>query len=336
MTVRVGVIGVGMIGRDHIRRLTGVLAGSTVVAVSDLDEGRAREAALGLASAHVHPTGQDLIDDDGVEAVVVASSGDTHEGYVLACIAAGKPVFCEKPLAMTADAGRRIVDAEVAFGRRLVQVGFMRRYDDGFRALKDVVAGGSIGAPLLMHCAHRNPTMGPGYTPAVALAESTVHEFDAVRWLLDDEIAAVTVFAPRRNARSLGEQDPLLLVAETASGAFVDIEAAANARYGYDIRCEVVGEDGTAELGAVSPVVVRSDGAVRGRVPDNWWERFERAYDVELQDWVDSVTAGEATGPSAWDGYAAAAIGDAGIEALRTAQGTPVVLGERPELYIKV
>ena len=87
----------------------------------------------------MYATGEDLIRDDAVDAVVVASWGPTHEEFVLACIAAGKPVFCEKPLATTVEACRRILDAEMAHGRRLVQVGFMRRYDAGYRAMKEAV-----------------------------------------------------------------------------------------------------------------------------------------------------------------------------------------------------
>src|SRR6266508_6922669 len=142
MTVRVGVVGVGMIGQDHIRRLTKVLSGSRVVAVTDVDLDRAKSVAGNLLDVRVHETGQSLIRDEEVDAVVVASWGPTHEEYVLACIEAGKQVFCEKPLATTREACDRIVDAEVAAGRRLVMVGYMRRYDDGYRAMKDTITSG--------------------------------------------------------------------------------------------------------------------------------------------------------------------------------------------------
>ena len=108
--------------------------------------------------AEIFATGEELIASDGVDAVLVTSWGATHEAYVLAAIAAGKPCFCEKPLATTAEGARRIVDAEVAHGKRLVQVGFMRRYDAGYRMLKQVVDS-DIGPPLMVHAAHRNPTV---------------------------------------------------------------------------------------------------------------------------------------------------------------------------------
>jgi hypothetical protein len=134
--------------------------------VTDVDLDRAKSVASGLpGGVQVHATGQDVIGDDGVDAVVVASWGPTHEEYVLASIEAGKQVFCEKPLATTREACERIVDAEVATGRRLVMVGFMRRYDAGYRAMKDTVTSGEIGAPLLFHSAHRNPSV-PRVSPA--------------------------------------------------------------------------------------------------------------------------------------------------------------------------
>ncbi|NED96749.1 Gfo/Idh/MocA family oxidoreductase [Phytoactinopolyspora alkaliphila] len=335
MTVRVGVIGVGMIGQDHIRRLTGVLAGARVVAVADVDPERARQVAGQAIGVTVHATGLDVIADDDVDAVLVASWGATHEEYVVACIQAGKPVFCEKPLAPSGEAAGRIVDAEVAAGRRLVQLGFMRRYDPGYLALREVVAGGSIGAALLVHCAHRNPTVQPHYVADMAITDTAVHEFDVVRWLLDEEITAVTVHRPRPNRHGGDVQDPLLLLLETESGAFVDLETSVNIRYGYDIRTEVVGEDGTVELGPVAPVVVRREGIQGSPIAADWQERFEKAYDVELQHWIDSVVAGTAVGPSTWDGYAAAVVSDAGLTSLHRGGRVPVALRDKPGLYLK-
>ena len=336
MTVRVGVIGVGMIGQDHIRRLTQVLAGSRVVAVTDVDPARAQDVAGGLSGVRVHSTGQDLIGDNEVDAVIVASWGPTHEEYVLASIEAGKPVFCEKPLATTQEACLRIIDAEVVTGHRLVQVGYMRRYDPAYRALKEVVSSGSIGAPLLVHSRHRNPEVPESYTREMAITDTAVHDFDVVRWLLDEEIVAATVLVPRRNRHGGDLQDPLLTLLETESGVLVDVETSVNIRYGYDIRSEVVGEDGTAALADVSPVVVRREGWYAGRLPADWRERFIRAYDIELQEWVDALASSAGpTGPSSWDGYAAAVISDAAVEALRSGRRAAVELRDKPDLYAK-
>jgi len=337
MTVRVGVIGVGMIGQDHIRRLMQVLAGGAVVAVTDVDSARAESVAAGLPGVRVHPTGQDLIGDGDVDAVLVASWGPTHEEYVIGSIEAGKPVFCEKPLATTREACLRIVDAEVASGRRLVQVGFMRRYDAADRALKATLDGGAVGAPLLMHCAHRNPSVPPyGFTTEMMVSDSAIHEIDLVRWLFDEEIVATGIMKPRRSSKAGAElQDPLTVLLEMASGVLVDVEVFVNASYGYDIRGEVVGESGTVALGDGGDVAVKLAGQRSGRVPADWRERFVRAYDVELQEWLDAVAAGTSTGPSAWDGYAATVAADSCLEALQTGNRAAVSLRERPDFYTK-
>ena len=337
MTVRVGVIGVGMIGQDHIRRISQVITGGAVVAVNDVDASRAGQVAAGLPGAVVHATAADLIADTGVDAVLVASWGPAHEEQVLAAIGVGKPVFCEKPLAPARDACLRIIDAEMARGRMLVQVGFMRRYDAGYQAMKATLEDGGIGAPLLMHCAHRNPSVPPyGFTTEMIISDSAVHEMDLVRWLFGEEIVAASVFRPRRSGQAPADlQDPLILLFEMASGVLVDDELFVNARYGYDVRGEVVCETGTVALADVNEVTVREAGRHGGRVPADWRDRFVRAYDAELQDWLTAVAAGTSTGPSAWDGFAAAVVTDSCLEALRTGQRTAVSLPERPDFYAK-
>src|ERR1700754_1338647 len=306
-----------MIGQDHVRRLTHIVSGARVAAITDVDLARARTVADGLPSAVVHESGRSLIEDASVDAVVVTSWGPTHEEYVLAAIAAGKQVFCEKPLATTREACDRIVDAEVATGRRLGAGGFMRRYDEQYRAMKAVLTSGEIGAPLLMHAAHRNPSVPDHYTSDMIINDSTVHDIDVARWMFDDEIAAITVLKPRVSSKAAaGFNDPLLGLLEMAGGVLVDVEAMVNAGFGYDIRGEVVCEDGTVELSESAGALVKTAGRVSGPVPAHWRERFVRAFDTEFQAWIDAVTAGGTTGPSAWDGYAATVGCETGLAAL--------------------
>jgi myo-inositol 2-dehydrogenase/D-chiro-inositol 1-dehydrogenase len=323
MTVRVGVIGVGLIGEDHARRLSSVVPGASVTAVTDVDPGRAAAVAQQYAVPAVHHSGEDVIADPAVDAVVVASWGPTHEQYVLAAIAAGKPVFCEKPLATTPEACERVLAAETARGRRLVQVGFMRRYDAAYLDLKSAIDDGSIGVPLLAHMAHRNPSVPPTVTSEAAINDSAVHEVDVTRWLLGEEITAVMVLAPRRSSLAAPMlQDPMVVMFRTASGVLVDDELGLNVRYGYDIRAEVVCETGQARLPAAAVV------------PPDWRVRFVDAYDTEFRAWIADVAAGrEPGGPTAWDGYAATVVAGAAVSALEAGGWVKVALRERPALY---
>jgi len=334
--LNVGVIGTGMIGQDHIRRMTTVLSGVRVTAVTDVNPAAAASVGPRIG-ATVHASGASLTADPEVDAVVVCSWGPTHEEYVLGAIAAGKPVFCEKPLATTQEAGLRIVEAEVAYGSRLVQVGYMRRFDFAYRRLKMALDSGDIGIPLMMHCAHRNAAVPPFYEREMAITDTAVHEIDMVRWMFGTEIEAVRVLVPRRNSNGGELQDPLFILLEMANGVLVDVETSVNIRYGYDIRGEIVGENGTAALGSLSPVQIRRGGQLATPVPADWRERFLQAYDVEFQEWIHAITGGgHPLGPSAWDGYAAAVVSDAGVAALRSGDRVPVTMATRPKLYDEV
>jgi myo-inositol 2-dehydrogenase/D-chiro-inositol 1-dehydrogenase len=312
MSLRVGIIGAGLMGSTHARLLSGSVAGAEIVAVSDAIEASAQRLADEVGVGTVYTDARHLIEDPAVDAVVIASPAETHEQFVLACFDKDKPVLCEKPLAATPTAARRVLDAEATLPRPLVQVGFMRRFDPAYVELKARVDSGAIGRPLLAHCAHRNVTVPPRFDSEMILRDSTVHDVDTARWLLGHEIVKATVLTPRASRHApAGVQDPLLVIFQTDAGGLIDVEAFVNAQYGYDIRCEVVGEAGTAAL----PL----HGA---QVPLNFQERFATAYVAELEGWVGSVASGVPAGARAWDGYAAALVCEAAVESLRT--GEPV------------
>lgn len=333
MTVNVGVIGIGNIGTEHARRLDGEIAGARVAAVCDVDRARADRLG-GQLGATVHASAADVVDDPAVDAVVIASPGEMHADAALDCIAAGKPVLCEKPLATTVDAGLKVLDAEVAHGRRLLAVGFMRRYDPAYRELKRAVDDGLIGEPLLLHCVHRNAAAAPTFTSEMAMTDSVIHEIDAARWLLGAELVAATVVPTRRSPLAAeGMRDPQLVLLEAANGAVVDVEVFVGCQYGYEVRCEAVGATGTASLGLPPVVALRHAGAVCSPVHTDWRDRFGDAYRLELQDWVNAVAAGATGGPSAWDGYAATAVAEACVSSLAAGERVTVGLAARPALY---
>jgi myo-inositol 2-dehydrogenase/D-chiro-inositol 1-dehydrogenase len=333
MTLDVGVVGTGVMGQDHVQRLATSVPHAKVVAVSDVNAEQAKRVGERVA-ARVYSDGHDLIGDEQVQAVLIASPGPTHEEFTLACIAAGKPVLCEKPLAPTIDACVRVLEAEAALPRRLVQVGFMRRYDDGFRALKERLDDGQVGPALLLHCRHRNAISPPGFTSDMLITDSVVHDIDVTRWLLGQEVVAARVFTPRRSSRAPdGLQDPQLVLLETAEGVLVDVESFVNCQFGYDIRYELVGETGTLSLGEEPGVQIRQQGQHRGPIPADWRERFGAAYQRELQVWVTGALEGRITGPSAWDGYATTAVAESAVQSLTDGRRVSVELVERPALY---
>ncbi len=333
MTVSVGVIGTGMIGTEHVHRLAGKVVGSAVVAVFEVATHPAR-AIPESVGAVAHGTGTEHVEDPRVDAVLIASPGDLHAEQALACLAAGKPVLCEKPLATTAEDAVKVVEAEAALGRRLVQVGFMRRYDRGLRDVKAAMDGGLIGEPLLAHAVHRNPSVPDTFVGEMSITDSLVHEFDQFRWLFGQEIVATTGVAVRQSPLAAEHmRDPQIVLLELANGAVVTAESFVNCRYGYDVRCEVVGSTGTVALDHPRTAVLLDGGRRSEPVPADWRARFAQAYLDELQEWIDGLAAGRVGGPSAWDGYAATAVAESAVASYARAARTEVALVERPDLY---
>jgi myo-inositol 2-dehydrogenase/D-chiro-inositol 1-dehydrogenase len=328
--VRVGVVGAGVMGAAHIRTLASSVPGAAVTEVYDPDVAKARSAAAGVG-ARAAESAEDLITSPDLDAVVITAPDALHAELLQACIGARRPTLCEKPLATTVEDSRRVVEAETATGRRLVQVGFMRRYDPAFVALRDQVVGGDVGRVRVVHCVHRNARSHPGATTDGIVGNSMIHELDGLRWLLDSPIAAITVRAATVPAGAL--RDPQVAVVETASGVLATIEVFLNAGYGYDIQCEVVGDGGTARLIWPSPPGRHSAGRERAEAAPDFVTRFADAYRVELSAWVDSIRRGTAIDPSAWDGHAANLVAAAGVASLHSGERVSVEVERRPDLY---
>lgn len=339
--LRVGVVGVGLMGADHAERLVARIANARLVAVADPDRARAeglvaRLADLGSGTVRVLDDPIDLVADDEVDAVVLASPGSVHPEQLQACLEHVKPVLCEKPLTMDSQSSLEVVRAERAAGRPLIQVGFMRRFDPEYVRAKAILDGGSLGRTLVLHNVHRNRSVpSPDFASEMIVRDSLVHEVDVARFLLDDEVATIQVLAPTPTSAALpGVADPQVAVFTMAGGAVVTNEVFVNSGTGYEVRCEAVAEHGSVVIGSPSSEVyvtrVSADGPGTwgGDIPGDYRERFARAYDVELQAWVDATRRGEVVGPTTWDGYAATVVCTAGMASLASGEPVPVELAD--------
>ena len=186
----------------------------------------------------------------------------------------------------------------------------------------------------MVHNVHRNATVGESFTSFMTMTDSMIHEVDTTRWLLGEEITAVQVVPPKRTPLAFPHlQDPQFALFTTETGILSTVEFFANAQYGYDVRCELVGSLGTASMVNPTMASTAAAGTLAERVPADWRERFGAAYTAELQAWISGLQRGETVGPSAWEGYAATKVVEVGVEAVRTGRRMAIDYIEKPALY---
>lgn len=332
-TINVGIIGAGAIGGVHAGNLMRRVMGADLVAVMDIDEARAKAVADNCDGARVYGNASDLINDPEVDAALIASTDATHADITLGCIEAGKPTLCEKPLATTVSDAERIVHAELATGRRLVQVGFMREYDQAHKDLYDRLQSGVIGKALKFRSLHVNPKFTRELTIESVITNSLIHDIHSARWIMGEEIGRVYAqWAPVDQARPRSARLADLQVV-FASGAIGSLEYNGDSGYGYEVTVEVIGETGVvATAGHPSPIL-RQAGAAFQAITPNWPQRFRQAYIDEAQAWINAIKRGEATGPSAWDGYMSLVVAEACIRSAKTGQPQRPHAMEKPALY---
>jgi myo-inositol 2-dehydrogenase / D-chiro-inositol 1-dehydrogenase len=321
VSVGVGVIGTGVMGSEHARLLRREAPGAHLAGVFDADAARAEAAAAGAA---VFSDPRSLIASDRIEAVIIASPDATHAELTLACLEAGKPVLCEKPLASSE--ALRVVQAEAPLNRRLIQVGYMRRFDPGHQEIKRIKDEGGVGATVLLHNVHRNSRAPEWFTGPMAVTNSFVHEIDISRWLTGSEMVSAHVAAAPGG-------DPLMITMRTDRDEIVSTEVFMNAAYGYHVHAELVGRSGTVALAPPSITLRNSDGAGGLSYPENWVPRFADAYRRQLVEWVGAVKTGTSVGASAWDGYVASAIAEQIAAGLAEAHEETLKYAPRPPLY---
>lgn len=338
--VRVGVIGTGHIGTEHIERLTNVVKGSTVVAVTDAKKEFSAHILRKYPDVKFYDTAEELIGSDEVDAVVITCINPLHAPYTLQAVKAGKPVFCEKPLGNTAEEIRQIMEAEVSGGKRLVNVGFMRRFDKGYQELKALILSREMGEPLIAYCAHRNVGDWVGrieMSDARAVVGTAIHEIDVMSWLFDDPFVSAQALMGRSTASAANYKDfhdPVVLCLKTGTGVMVMLEINMACQYGYDIQCEVVSEKGIAKMPEPATVEKRFRNARSTEIPNTWKNRFRAAFDAELQAWIDSILEGKDKNvANTWDAYRAALMTDVCIEAERLGKQVECDLPDCPDFY---
>jgi myo-inositol 2-dehydrogenase/D-chiro-inositol 1-dehydrogenase len=331
MTVRFGLLGAGRIGRVHARAIRGD-EGARLVAVADaLPEAAAAVAAA--ASARID-TIAGLEASADIDAVVICTPTDTHAELIERFARAGKAVFCEKPIDLSLGRVRdclRVVEAEGA----TLMVGFNRRFDPDFAAVKAAVDRGALGAVEMVTIISRDP----GAPPLDYIARSggifrdmTIHDFDMARWLLGEEpetvLAAASVLTDPEIGRA-GDYDSVNVILRTASGRQAVITNSRRAAYGYDQRVEVLGSAGAAAAHnhhQANIELAGPGGFTRPPLLDFFMTRYVAAYAAEIAAFVAAVRDGTPAPTSGHDGLMALALADAAL--LSAQQGRAVRLAE--------
>ncbi|MFF4525118.1 Gfo/Idh/MocA family oxidoreductase [Streptomyces bluensis] len=329
----VGLIGAGRMGSFHAETLAHRLPGVRLAALADPAPGAAQRLGDRLGCSTTYTEIGDLFADPRVDAVVIATPARTHAGLVEAAARAGKAVYCEKPMAVTlAEADRAIAAAREA--GVVLQVGFNRRYDTGFRAAHDKIAAGVIGTPQLLRSLTRDPKLhDPAPIPPWTIfMETLIHDFDTLRFL-NPGAEPVEVFAwadalVRPDFKDRGLLDTAVVTLRFDNGALATAEANFQAVYGYDVRGEVFGSAGMLTMGDIRRSHLTSYGAdgVAADCVTYDQDLFHDAYVAELADFTDSVRTGRAPAVTGEDARAALSIALAAIQSVTT--GGPVRVDE--------
>lgn len=298
-SVKLAVIGLGNMGTEHLAIFTGH-PHAHISAVADSHVPFVERAAAKVPNAAVFHDPLQCVHNADVDAVVVASADETHYEIVAACIARGLPVLCEKPLTTSPDQSLELVRAERASGRRMVQVGYMRRFDADYQNLHRALQSGQIGEPVLISQRHGNPLSAVAFDERELIGSSASHDIDVFRWLCGEDIETVSAITKSSGNRSTVT---VVLTLTSRSGILGVMELVRGPGLHYDIGCNVVGSRGALGLAAAAPT-------------DDWMQRFHQAYRSQDAAWLAAVAAGPATGASAYDGYATNAVIDAALTSL--------------------
>ncbi len=295
--VTVGLIGAGRIGRVHAEHLAFRIPGVDLVAVSDLCPEAAQKLAAELDVPGVYQDHRRIMEDDTIEAVLICSSTDTHALMIREAAAAGKQIFCEKPIAHDLDEIDAALAAVDQAGVKL-QIGFNRRFDPSFKRVRELVATGKIGVPHILRITSRDPEPPPIDYVKVSggiFLDMAIHDFDMARFLIDSEVvevfAAGGVMVDPAIAEA-GDIDTAVTTLRYENGVIGTIDNSRQAVYGYDQRIEVFGSAGCASADNNYPNTAWvSDGQrVHRDLPLNFFmDRYIASYIAEMVEFIDAV-----------------------------------------------
>ena len=330
--LNLGLIGAGRIGRVHAQNLQRRISGARVILVADPVEEAARRAADDFGIKFAVADYQTVLQSPAVDAVVICSATHTHATITMQAAAAGKHIFCEKPLDFSLGVIDQVLAAVQQAGVKL-QMGFNRRFDPNFVRVRQAVANGEIGAPHLMHIISRDPgPPPPAYIKSSGgmFLDMTVHDFDMARFLLGQEVVEVYAAAGvlvDPAIGQLGDIDSALVTLKFADGALAVIDNSRQAVYGYDQRVEILGSAGSISTGNIYPnsATISTATAIQRDLPLNFFmERYTESYVVEMQAFVDAVRSDTPVPATGGDARAATALALAAMQSY--AENRPVRL----------
>lgn len=312
-------------GRRHAENLAGNVDQAQLIAVTDADPATRERVAQHLRATSCESV-EALLDRSDVRAVVIASPKRFHEEHAVAAAWSGKDVFVEKPIATSLEGADRVIAAAQKAGVRL-QVGFQRRYDPAYVEARRLVWGGELGRPRVYRGINRDregPVGPPGSMETNdILTESAIHDLDGACWMLSDEVAGVRAsLAIVGDPATTPGPDLTMVELRFARGAVAHIEAMRGARYAYDIRSEIICENGAVMVGgfAQTMLTVMRAGEHREDLYPGFLERYADAYLAELRDFVAGVADRRPPAVTGEDGRRALAIAFAAERAAATAQ----------------
>ncbi len=333
----VGVIGAGRIGRVHAQNLAFQIPEANLVAVADviLDAAQKLGADLGVSKVFQDPRA--VLEDKQIQAVLICSSTDTHAQLIEAAAAAGKHIFCEKPIALDLHKIDHALAAVKKAGVKLM-VGFNRRFDPSFKRVHDLVAAGHVGEPHILRITSRDPAPPPIAYVKVSggiFLDMTIHDFDMARYLMGSEVqevyAAANVLVSPEIGKA-GDVDTAVITLKFENGALGVIDNSREAVYGYDQRVEMFGSKGVAMAQNMTPdTVVQSDkNGVHSALPLHFFvERYAQAYIEEMRAFVTSVLENKEPPVSGWDARVPVVIGYAAGKSAK--ENRPIKLTEVDE-----